>query len=58
MSIDTVGDNSFFCTFFMALGQSRFKFYEVRSVVVVDETHLKGRYTGILYVASYFDGNE
>ena len=55
--IETDRDNTFlYC--FMALGQSRAGFNKVRPVVVVDGTHLKGKYKGTLYVAACFDGNE
>ena len=46
-----------FLYFFMALLQSIVGFNKVRHVVAVDETHLKGKYKGSLFIASCFDGN-
>ena len=51
-------DENCFIYFFMALGQTITEFNKVRHVVVVDETHLRGKYKGTLFIASCFDGNE
>ena len=54
--IGTTNDNCFL-SFFMTLSQSIVEFKNVRLVVAVDETHLKGKYKGSLFIASCFDGN-
>ena len=55
--IKTAVDHSFLC-FFIAFGHSRAGFNKVRSIVVVDGTHLKGKYKGTLYVAICFESNK
>ena len=55
--IETDSHNCFLY-FFMALGQSIAGFNKLRPVVVVDGTHLKGKYKGTLFVAACLDGNE
>ncbi|KAK2649588.1 hypothetical protein Ddye_017077 [Dipteronia dyeriana] len=48
-----------FLYFFMSLGASLIEFRRcIRPVIVVDNTHLKGRFGGIMFVATAQDGNE
>ena len=44
--------------FFMALGPCITGFTSCRPSVAIDETHLKGKYKGVLYVSAAIDGNE
>ena len=43
---------------FMALGLCISRFRACRPAIAIDETHLKGKYKGALYVATVMDGNE
>ncbi|XP_038719964.1 uncharacterized protein LOC120012596 [Tripterygium wilfordii] len=52
-------DDNRFKYFFMAIGASLRGFHSsMRPVIVVDGTHLKGKYLGTLFVATALDGNE
>ncbi|KAI9177565.1 hypothetical protein LWI28_016719 [Acer negundo] len=52
-------DDDTFLYFFMSLGSSIKGFRRcMRSVIAVDGTHLKGRFGGIMFVATAQDGNE
>ncbi|KAL6504972.1 hypothetical protein OROGR_024789 [Orobanche gracilis] len=42
---------------FYALGASIFGFHYARPIIVVDGTHLRGKYQGVLFVAVTKDGN-
>ena len=42
----------------MVLGQSITEFNKLRPVIAVDETHLKRKYKGTLFVRACLDGNE
>ena len=55
--IETTDDNCFLY-FFMAFSQSMAGFKKLRPVVAVDGTHLKGKYKGMMFIASCFDGNQ
>ena len=44
---------------FMAFGVCIFGFRECcRPAIVIDGTHLKGKYKGILFIATAMDGND
>ena len=43
--------DSVFCHMFVALGQCIRSFVQLRPIIVIDGTHLKGRNHGILFVA-------
>ena len=51
-------DDKCFMYFFMTLLQRIVEFNKVKPVISMDETHLKGKYKGSLFIASCFDGNE
>ncbi|KAK2647961.1 hypothetical protein Ddye_015450 [Dipteronia dyeriana] len=52
-------ENGRFLYFFMSLGASLIGFRRcIRLVIAVDGTHLKGRFVGIMFVATARDGNE
>ena len=44
--------------FFMALDPCITRFTSCRPAVIIDGTHLKGKYKGVLYVVTAMDGNE
>ena len=44
---------------FMAFGACIFDFRECcKPAIAIDETHLKGKYKGILFIATTMDGND
>ena len=43
---------------FMALGLYIPRFTTCRPILAIDGTHFKGKYKGILYVATTMDGNQ
>ncbi|KAK2638539.1 hypothetical protein Ddye_026334 [Dipteronia dyeriana] len=52
-------ENGKFLNFFMSLGASLRGFQRcMRPVIIVDGTHLKGRFGGIMFVANVQDENE
>ncbi|XP_038719834.1 uncharacterized protein LOC120012484 [Tripterygium wilfordii] len=52
-------DENKFKYFFMAIGASLHGFQSsMHPVIVIDSTHLKGKYLGTLFVATALDGNE
>ena len=55
--IKTDNENCFLY-FFMALGQTIAWLKKVKPIVAIDETHLKGKYKGTLFIALFFDGYE